>query len=199
MTAQAAQASHLCAIDSSEADALTALQFFNQLSREQKEALECYFYCRAWGISNHALDATFFEHHSAADSSAAPLRVLEAALQTCRPLYTCTPVPLADDGGEMLLPVQARAKVIAELLHVLGVTNVLDTTQPITLTAEKLDALRTCQAFSTAEHSRSTARVFGIDSSASGEFKTVGSLTKRLAALFKAGTGITLVTSSQRC
>jgi hypothetical protein len=214
-------------IDSSEADALTALQFCNQLSRDQKEALERYFYCKAWGISNHALDAAWFEHHSAADSSAAPLRVLEAALQTCRPLYTCPPVPLAADRGEMILPVQARAKVIAELLQVLGVTNVLGTTQPITLTAEKLDALRTCQAFRAAEHSRNTARVFGIDSSANGEFRTAGSITKRLAALFiiiiimlpnqaiastpsaprpsgaegtlfKAGAGITLVTSSQR-
>jgi len=152
-------------IDSSEADALTALQFCNQLRREDKEALERYFYCRAWGISNHALDAAFFEHHSAADSSAAPLRVLQAAL-TCGRTMDTTALSLADDGGEMALPVQARAKVIAELLQALGVTNVLDKNTPpiITLTAEKLDALRTCQAFNTAERSRSTVRVFGIDS-----------------------------------
>jgi hypothetical protein len=184
-------------IDSSEADALTALQFCNQLSGEQKEALERYFYCRAWGISNHALDAAFFEHHSATDSSAAPLRVLQAAI-TCGKTLDTTAASLAEDGGEMTLPVQARAKVVAELLRALGVTNVLDTTQPITLTAEKLDALRTCQAFSTPEHNRNTARVFGIDSSASSDFKTVGNITKRLAALFKAGTSIKLLTSSKQ-
>jgi hypothetical protein len=183
-------------IDSSEADALTALQFCNKLSREQKEALESYFYCRAWGISNHTLDAAFFEHHSAADSSAAPLRVLQAAL-TCGRTLDTTAAPLAEDGGEMTLPVQARAKVIAELLHALGITNVLDTTQPINLTAEKLDAIRTCKAFSTPEHSRNTARMFGIESSARNDFKAVGNITKRLAARFKAGTGIKLESSSQ--
>jgi hypothetical protein len=183
-----------CVIDSSEADALTALQLCNQLSREQKEALERYFYCRAWGISNHALDAAFFQHHSAADSSAAPLRVLQAAL-TCGRTLDTPAASLAEDGGEMTLPVQARAKVIAELLHALGITNVLDTTQHITLTAEKLDALRTCQAFSTPEHSRRTARVF--HSGTSGDFKTVGSITKHMAALFKAGAGIKVESSSQ--
>jgi hypothetical protein len=84
-------------IDSSEADALTALQFCNQLSRQQKEALERYFYCRAWGISNHALDAAFFEHHSAADSSATPVRVLQAAL-TCGRTLDTTAASLAEDG-----------------------------------------------------------------------------------------------------
>jgi hypothetical protein len=180
------------------ANALTALQFCNQLSREQKEALERYFYCRAWGISNHALDAAFFEHHSAADSSAAPLRVLQAALTCGRTLDTAA-APLAEDGGELTLPVQARAKVIAELLHALGITNVLGTTQPITLTAEKLDAIRTCKAFSTPEHSCRTTRVFGIDSSATSDFKLMGNITKRLTALFRAGTSIKMVTSSQRC
>jgi hypothetical protein len=97
----------------------------------------------------------------------------------------------------MTLPVQARAKVIAELLHALGITNALDTTHPITLTAEKLDAIKTCKAFSTPEHSCRTARVFDIHSSASSDFKTVGSITKRLAALFKAGAGIKLESSSQ--
>lgn len=97
----------------------------------------------------------------------------------------------------MTLPVQARAKVIAEMLQSLGVTNVMDTTQPITLAGEKLDALRTCQAFSTPESSRRTARVFDIHSSASGDFSKVGSITKRLAALIKVGTGIKVVTSSQ--
>jgi hypothetical protein len=98
----------------------------------------------------------------------------------------------------MTLPVQARAKVIAELLHALGITNVLDTTQPITLTAENLDAIRTCKAFSTPEHSRNTTRVFGIDSSATSDFKIVGNITKRLTALFKAGTSIKMVTSNQQ-
>ena len=81
-------------------------------TRQQKEALDKYFYCLVWGIPSQNLDVNYVKEHGI-DSGAPALQTLKAMLLT----GSCTaPPPLFQDPAEMTEPVVARAKILSELL-----------------------------------------------------------------------------------
>ena len=168
-------------VSSEEANQLLVLQLSGQATREQKESLARYFYCKSWGISNQALDESFLEHHPAYDDEATPLQVLHATLAAPRKGFT----RLCEDGREMACPVVHRAKVLRELMQALQITNVLDSAaNSCTLTPGIWEAVKECKAFSSPDNIRQTEQLFGLDHSTSG-FKDLGHTAHRIALLFR--------------
>ena len=92
---------------------------------------------------------------------------------------------LCEDGREMDCPILHRAKVLAELLQALQITNVLDSAaNSCTITPDLWEAVKRCSAFSSPENIQQTEQLFGLDRSTSG-FKDLGYTAYRIALLFR--------------
>lgn len=151
----------------------------NIATREEKCALERYFYRTAWGVK--AIDEAFINAHGV-DAEATQLNVCMAMLRGRGRAHNAG---IQSQTGRTVVdlndPSQSKANVLAEILDVLGVVNPFDRDASYPLTEDVLDRLRQCRAIRTY---RDNDKLFDIERDGTPNFSEVGSITKTLEALF---------------
>ena len=185
-------------IDREQADQFLMLQLTGQATRAQKEALARYFYCRAWGISNAALDEGFLGQHPAHDEGATALSILYSTLASPSAAHKKGP-RFCEDPAALAQPAEHKGRILAELLQAMGIRNVLGSAQNnCVISPEVHGALKLCKAFSSPDNVQQTENLFGLHNSRCG-CDTSGYLTHRLQVLFEAvGLGVAVTRGRRR-